>query len=302
MKKTFHSNGKLLLTAEYAVLDGALALAIPTRFGQSLEVSPTANKGIHWKSLDEKGGVWFEANFEIKEERIISENTSDKIVGQLLEILQHTKKLNPEFLNDGLGFNVKTYLDFPRNWGLGSSSTLINNIAQWAKVDPFALLGMGFGGSGYDIAAAQHDVPILFQLKKGKPLIEPVSLSWDFTEKLFFVHLNKKQDSKEGIARYKINPASVSQIEKISEITKEITKCTTLKSFEELLNLHEEIISSIIGLPTIKENLFNDYPCAIKSLGAWGGDFVLATGNENDREYFKEKGFETIIPFAEMIK
>ena len=33
------------------------------------------------------------------------------------------------------GFKVTTKLDFPKNWGLGTSSTLINNIAQWAQVD-----------------------------------------------------------------------------------------------------------------------------------------------------------------------
>ena len=35
LKKDFYSNGKLLLTSEYVVLDGAIALAIPTRLGQS---------------------------------------------------------------------------------------------------------------------------------------------------------------------------------------------------------------------------------------------------------------------------
>ncbi len=35
---TFRSNGKLLLTAEYLVLDGARAIALPTKLGQSLTV------------------------------------------------------------------------------------------------------------------------------------------------------------------------------------------------------------------------------------------------------------------------
>ena len=38
MEKTYYSNGKLLLTGEYVVLDGAEALAVPTRFGQNLTV------------------------------------------------------------------------------------------------------------------------------------------------------------------------------------------------------------------------------------------------------------------------
>jgi mevalonate kinase len=35
----FYSHGKLLITSEYAVLDGAKALALPTRLGQKLSVS-----------------------------------------------------------------------------------------------------------------------------------------------------------------------------------------------------------------------------------------------------------------------
>ena len=34
----FYSHGKLLLTGEYLVLDGALALAVPCKLGQSLTV------------------------------------------------------------------------------------------------------------------------------------------------------------------------------------------------------------------------------------------------------------------------
>ena len=38
--KVFYSHGKLLLTGEYVVLDGAKALAIPTNKGQYLTVKP----------------------------------------------------------------------------------------------------------------------------------------------------------------------------------------------------------------------------------------------------------------------
>ena len=55
MKKEFYSNGKLLVTGEYVVLDGALALAIPTKFGQTMKVAPTTGNVIHWKSYDADG-------------------------------------------------------------------------------------------------------------------------------------------------------------------------------------------------------------------------------------------------------
>jgi len=294
--KTFYSNGKLLLTGEYVVLDGAKALAIPTKKGQSLKVDTSEKKGIHWKSVDEKGAIWFEGSFRIKDS--VSEKKS-KVLYQLLKILKEAQKLNPNFLTKE-NCTVTTKLDFPRNWGLGTSSTLINNIAQWAEVDAFKLLQKSFGGSGYDIAAAQHNTPILYQLKDDNPNTEPVELPWDFTESLFFVHLNQKQDSKEGIAQYKKAKIVASVFSEISEITEKIIACKSLKDFEALIDRHEAIISKTIGLPTVKEQLFSDYPNAIKSLGAWGGDFILAVGGEGKKDFFREKGFTTIVPFKEM--
>jgi mevalonate kinase len=61
MKKTFYSNGKLLITGEYVVLDGAKALALPTKFGQNLIIEASENELIHWKSHDHDGSIWFEA-------------------------------------------------------------------------------------------------------------------------------------------------------------------------------------------------------------------------------------------------
>lgn len=297
----FHSNGKLLLTGEYVVLDGATALAIPTKYGQSLEVSSSKNEGIYWESFDEKNNIWFEGNFKISDRQIASQNPSDLVRNQLLKILQSAQKLNPEFLSNNEGIQVKTKLDFPRNWGLGTSSTLINNVAQWANVDGFALLAKSFGGSGYDIAAAQNDSPILYELKNGNPKFRKIHLPWDFTDSLFFVHLNKKQDSKDGIDRYKNASVHEKTIQRISDISNKLLMCYSLSDFEKLMDVHEEIISEIINLPTIKKQLFSDYPNTIKSLGAWGGDFVLATGDASNIDYFRRKGFETIVPFAEMI-
>jgi mevalonate kinase len=299
LKKIFHSNGKLLLTGEYVVLDGTTALAIPTKYSQSLEVKGLEKDGIHWLSFDEKGIVWFEEIFSLTD--LKGSNPENDFSKTLSEILKQAKNLNPSFLNDSKGFSIKTKLDFPRNWGLGTSSTLINNIAQWANVDAFKLLKNSFGGSGYDIAAAKNDSPILYELKNECPEFRKIHLPWDFTDSLFFVHLNKKQNSKEGIAKYRKKSVDEKTIQRISDISNKLLMCYSLSDFEALMNAHEEIISEIIKLPTIKEQFFSDYPNTIKSLGAWGGDFVLATGNENDMDYFRKKGFETVIPFREMI-
>jgi hypothetical protein len=54
-------------------------------------------------------------------------------------------------------------------------------------------------------------------------------------------------------------------------------------------------------MKTVKEALFPDFKGIIKSLGAWGGDFVLVISKENPNEYFIAKGYETIIPYDQMI-
>ena len=302
----YYSNGKLLLTGEYVVLDGALSLAIPTTYGQSLSVKEINTPKLIWKSLDEKGSIWLDYTFNINlfssDGEDVHFKNYDTLLQTLHKILIGARKLNPLFLNGSKGFEVGTELDFPRNWGLGTSSTLINNIAQWAQVDPYELLWDSFGGSGYDIACAQHNTAILYQLRNGRPIVQEVGFYPPFKSNLFFVHLNKKQNSKEGIANYrKTDFDRADLVSEVSKITTAILSCTDLKKFETLLTAHENLISHTLKLPTIREQYFSGYPGALKSLGAWGGDFILATGNDETPNYFFNKGFKTIIPYEKMV-
>ncbi len=316
MTKQFYSNGKLLLTGEYLVLDGALSLALPTLYGQSLTVKETDKPQLTWKSLDEKGKTWFEASFQLQQltpisptqstEKTVSEQSSlesTKIAQTLRTILLEAQKLNPDFLKSNTGRDITTALNFPRDWGLGTSSTLINNIAQWANVDAYTLLWNAFSGSGYDIACAQHNGPITYQLKDSKPIVNAVDFNPNFKSNLFFIHLNQKQNSRDGIAQYRSKEINLfSTLSQINSITQRILTCTRLGQFEKLIKKHESIISEILGIPTVKEELFPDYKGAIKSLGAWGGDFILATGNKSTPDYFMNKGYTTIIPYSKMTK
>ena len=309
----FYSNGKLLLTGEYLVLDGAKSLALPTKFGQDLIIEKIKESQLIWGSFTHSGECWFEAIFDIQKLRLVNctfnsdkEGNADLIAETLLDILKEAKNLNPAFLTSDEGFVVKTTLTFPRNWGLGSSSTLINSIANWAKVDAFKLLWNSFKGSGYDIACAQNDRPIFYQIKGEEPIIKKVEFNPSFKDNLFFVHLNQKQDSKEGIAKYREYLDSArydikGKIKRISAISDEFLSAKSIEGFNQLIVEHEQIISSIIKLKPVKEKLFPDYSGEIKSLGAWGGDFVLVTGNESTPAYFKNKGFETIISYSKMV-
>ncbi|MCK0146394.1 GYDIA family GHMP kinase [Arenibacter sp. F26102] len=307
MTKQYYSNGKLLITGEYLVLDGALSLAVPTLYGQSLAVKEIKDNLLVWKSLDDKGRTWFEGVYELDNFSEVSKNAhspeSKPISDRLIKLLLEAKKLNPNFLASAHGIEISTALNFPREWGLGSSSTLINNIAQWANIDAYELLWNTFSGSGYDIACAQHNSPITYQLKNSKPIAQPVAFNPSFKNDLYFVYLNQKQNSREGIAHYREKDFnSFTTLSQISSITQRILTCTRLSQFEKLLKKHEAILSDVLEVQTVKERLFPDFKGAIKSLGAWGGDFILVTGNKTTPDYFKEKGYATVIPFSKMVR
>lgn len=302
----FYSNGKLLLSGEYAVLDGATGLAIPTKYGQYLNVTKAKEPKISWKSYDEKGKIWFQCDTDLPKlpsADAITFTSDAAIATTLLSILTEAKKLNSNFLdtNSG-GFNIETKLTFPRNWGLGTSSTLINNVAQWANVNAYELLKNTMGGSGYDIASAQNNSPILFTKNDVKAQVEKIDFNPPFSGALFFVFLNKKQNSRKAIAHYQnaeFNKTAL--IMELNSITLKMAHCIELSQFERLMHQHEEILSKVLQTKTVKSKLFSDYKGAIKSLGAWGGDFVLVTGNKKSLNYFKKKGFETVISFEEMV-
>ena len=99
MTKEFYSNGKLLLTAEYLVLDGAQALALPTQFGQKLIVLDGEEGVAHWKSLDADGTIWYENEIQIA--TILDKNPlyqQDDITEMLIRILNEAHAQNPQIL------------------------------------------------------------------------------------------------------------------------------------------------------------------------------------------------------------
>ena len=98
MKNTFYSNGKLLITGEYLVLNGAKALALPTKFGQSLDVSSLVEKKIIWKSLDADKSIWFETELSF-EDIVLRKDFEEEhaIKHTLVEILHQANLQNPKF-------------------------------------------------------------------------------------------------------------------------------------------------------------------------------------------------------------
>lgn len=301
LKKTFYSNGKLLLIGEYTVIDSSQAFALPTVYGQYLEIENYDSNILKWESYDVDGKQWYKASLSYQ---TIQENrkTGHSVTDTLIEILHYAHKSNPSVLSSGTGYKAINKLTFSRNWGLGSSSTLINNIAQWFGIDAYELLAKSFGGSGYDIACAQHNTPIIYKITEGLPKVHPVNFNPPFLDKLYFVYLNKKQNTRSSVATYRENTKDIQALnEKVNSIINAATATESFEVFCNLLDEHSTLMSGPLHMDTVKESLFPDFNGTVKSLGAWGGDFVLAAANENPESYFKSKGFETVIPYKDMI-
>ena len=294
-----YSNGKVLLTGEYVILDGALSLAAPTKFGQHLKFQENLSNFINWKSKNFDGNIWFECLITSDTLKVKS-TSSQKISNTLVEIINFIREYNPAFLKN-CGSDISTNLTFEKNLGLGSSSTLISNLSKISGVNPYTLNNKIFKGSGYDIACAESISPILYKLDKDQKIINEVSFKPSFNEHIYFVYLNKKQNSILEIEKYNKNKASNSIINEISDITSEILVCNSIDRFNKLIEAHELIISKLISKQTVKDLLFKDFDGYIKSLGAWGGDMIMVTSHYNPSGYFKERGYSTIFKFEELL-
>ena len=294
-----YSNGKVLLTGEYVILDGALSLAAPTKFGQHLKYQENLSNLINWKSINFDGNIWFECLITSDTLKVKS-TSSQKISNTLVEIINFIREYNPSFLKK-CGSDISTNLTFEKNLGLGSSSTLISNLSKISGVNPYTINNKIFKGSGYDIACAESISPILYKLDKDQKIINEVSFKPSFNEHIYFVYLNKKQNSISEIKKYNKNKASNSIINEISDITSEIVVCNSIDGFNKLIEAHELIISKLISKQTVKDLLFKDFDGYIKSLGAWGGDMIMVTSQIDPSKYFIEKGYSTIFKFKELL-
>lgn len=303
-QNTYYSNGKLLITGEYLVLHGALSLAVPTIPGHHLNIESLDKPGfIHWKSFYNEE-CWFEADFSLPEIKII-QSTNAKSAEYLQRLLIAAQQKKPLILSGNTSFNINTTLDFRQEWGLGSSSSLINNLASWLDINPYELFFDTQKGSGYDIACADANGPIWYRKVLGGPVQQKASFDPIFKDKLCFVYSGKKQDSEKSVNHY-LGAAqySAKDIERISQISRDIISVKTLDEFNALIDEHENIMSAVLQSAKVKDEGFQDFPGSIKSLGAWGGDFLLASseiGCDSIKSYFREKGLEVSFSFQELV-
>lgn len=298
MVREFHAHGKLLLTSEYIVIDGAEALAVPTRLGQRMKVSECATDHLIWEAFDHRGERWLylkaSPNTQIIYEQ---EGPIDPLLRILREALTILRKRRLPAVK------VETHLEFPNEWGWGSSSTLIALIAQWLNIPALHLHFKSTNGSGYDVAAAMCNSALLYK-KTGKSSATHQAFDWHppFLDQLYIIYTGIKQKSDVEVAKYADLAFQRTKVAaQFTELTRQIIQCESPSKFDELIEEHEQILSKVLGRPTIKSALFQDYPGAIKSLGAWGGDFALTRVDSiEDLNYFKLKNFTPILPLGEI--
>lgn len=299
--KSYHAHGKILLTGEYLVLKGATALALPTRVGQSMMVEPDSDL-IRWLAFHPQG-PWLSAALNPSTLEVVETDDPSK-AAKLSAILKALRELNPQALAQGLRF--ETRLEFDPSWGLGSSSTLISNLAQWAGVDPYELLKRTLGGSGYDIACATAETPIYYKLQQGQPLSQSVAFNPPFADRLYFVYQGKKQHSSNEVKAFneRWDQADLSlEIQTVSELSVALPTVTYFEDFCTLLQVHENLLARCLGREPVQRR-FPDFDGVLKSLGAWGGDFLLAATERSHAEvcdYFKDKGLTTVFKYQDLI-
>jgi mevalonate kinase len=319
---SYYAHGKLLITGEYLLLHGAKSLSVPTKLGQSLEIRKrdSHNPKLFWRSLDHQGNIWFSAIFDLWHFHVelAPQSSVQNASFQFLQtVLKQARLLNPHFLRDEHDIFVETKLEFPINWGLGSSSSLVAMIAQWAQVGAFDLHQRVGHGSGYDVACAMAPGPITYQLTKLEGQMKKTSWSpsWSIVpfsprckDQLYFVYQGAKQDTQKELVKFlqkDFNQASISQaVTDISQITEEIMIQEEIGEFQKLIKHHDEIMSKVLDRPRLKDQLFADFHGEVKPLGAWGGDFCLAASSMSDeetRDYFKHKGHSIILSFDETV-
>lgn len=296
----FYAPGKLLLTAEYFVLDGALALAVPTRVGQEATIKVLQDKNflIHWEAYHQDQ-FWLKATINYSTWEIVEANLIEA-AQFVLKLLRNCSQISNERFIDGLDYHFLTRLQFPSHYGLGSSSTLMSLVGQWANVDPFLLNELVLGGSGYDIAVAQESSAILYENFPVRK-IQKIHYQPHFASELIFIHLNQKQNSREGIATFKSIEKNELIIKQLSQLTLDVLNTESLEVFSSLMSLHEDIVADYLNLQKVKDKFFQDCPVFVKSLGAWGGDFVLSQKFPGYSQYFADRGFADIWDWESMV-
>ena len=299
-----YAHGKLLISAEYMVLHGSKALAVPLQLGQMLKRIRSDNeRTFTWKAFD-RSKLWFSVTIDPLHMKVLSTDDPPR-AKYLCELFKACIEMMPSFQEDLFKWDVETHLEFSPEWGFGSSSTLTALLSEWAEVNPLDLHFMTSDGSGFDVACAIANGPIQYRLREGEPYYLHVPFHPPFKDQLYFAWLGSKQPTATHLSNLagKLQPG-YQEIHRFSVLTEEMTTATELDHFRSLMEEHEELLSSLLGMKRVSEERFPDLQGSVKSLGAWGGDFVMiATSQVEDSlyDYLYEQGIQIIFRYQDLV-
>ena len=329
--------GKILLSGEYVVLDGATALGLASRMGQSMAVFRGSQPGcLRWIALDHLHNPWLQANYRIVDGQW-SVGEVSAAASESADMLQNwlqaawTLMARPgdgsasgygeASWNDILhqeGLTVQTQLDFARSWGLGSSSTALALLAQWLGVDARRLYALTTNGSGYDLEVALQNSSILYRLPEGRPItnslsadpfepiVQPIPYRLPQGGRLWLVDPGGKQISAKEVVRYRKLDKNqrMACVEEISSLSVALATCQDVTMMMDCFEQHDGVLEKLLGQPCLQRSAGNGFPGRLKSLGAWGGDLFLAVSpsSEDALHWLENQANWSIYPFEQLIR
>lgn len=302
--KLLKAPGKLLISAEYMVLHGSTALALPLKKGQSLQRIPLDDRSrFTWNAYQEEE-LWFHAVFNPSTLNLVETSDPEK-AEYLQKLLRACIALDPLFQKELFTCDVETRLDFSPSWGFGSSSTLTALMADWAEISPLDLHFMISEGSGYDVACAMARSAIMYSLPETGPRYRPVPFHPSFADQIYFVWLGTKQPTAQHLTEMagRLSPGR-DEVLRFSTLSQRMLQADELSEFQGLMEEHEALLSDLMKLERVAETHFPDLQGSVKSLGAWGGDFVMIASEQDPAallNYLDALGFTTRFSYKDLI-
>lgn len=296
-----YSSGKLILMGEYAVLHGIDALCIPLKAGQEMLVQDSPDNHIHWswKYKDR-----YLADFVLHNqtlEVLACKHGDPSWVIRLINLVRETSAV---FLTDK-GRKIAFNNFFPPEWGLGSSSATISSLCRYAGVDAFAVNERLTGGSGADIAAATATEWFIYRKSNPTPAAWPLPFSYSLADNTWFIYSGNKQATAAHLAEVRSaeNTFNMSLLPHVNWLVYKFATASALPEISKIIQDHESLIGQLIGKSPVGLD-FPDFPGKIKSLGAWGGDFLMAVSQQDDdfvRDYFTGRGYKDVFSWEDFI-
>lgn len=271
-----------MLCGEYFATIGLPCISFPTHLTQALTVSESfsAYGEIYWKARDLNHKTWLDFKFNFDDFCFYGnaqENADAKHT--LISMFALIKEKCPALFHTPKAYHFETQAAFNRNWGLGTSSTLVSLLAQWSGIDPFYLQEKIFGGSGFDVATALSDRPVLFDSATRTSSVFTWNKSW--SEDWWIVFTGKKQNSRNSLSGVKrlledLKTDNVKTME-IAKMLNQIITASDSQHFIHQINRLQNLTSNLLGLATAAQDfgIETGETGICKYLGAWGGDMIL---------------------------